>query len=227
MITHTRCFNQSPGQAVQRTKGMNRIYYHYIDHRAILILALILLQSACGTTPPSSFYTLSPLEKSETVPNQSNCQNTAVALGSVSVPNYLQQEMIVTRTSPNKLELDEFHRWGGNLSEEFGRVLTQNLALLLNNYQVLSFPNNENIEVNYRISVDVQQFDGQLGKSANLEAVWSIYDAAKNQYLKLHRSSFDTPVLSNSYEQFVVAQSKLVTQLSKEIAAEMKNYCDI
>lgn len=193
--------------------------------KGMACVGLSFMLYGCGTTPPSNFYTLSSLPNSEQKVKETNCHDVTIAVGRITFPDYLQQENIVTRTSPNKLVVDEFNRWGGAISEDFGRVFALNLSRQLNIDSVFPYPVSENFDVMYRVGVDVQQFDGELGEIAYLDVVWSIYDTADEKTIEIRHSRFKQDIAGANYEQYVVAQSKLVVALSDEVASEFKNYC--
>ena len=90
-----------------------------------LISLVALLVTACSSsTPKAEFYTLSSI--SSTRPDATITtagQPVAIGVGPVNIPKILDRPQIVTRTGPNKLQIDEFHRWAGRLDEDFARVL--------------------------------------------------------------------------------------------------------
>ena len=106
---------------------------------AFMIIALI---SGCrGTTPPVRFYTLNAvIEHTAGEPDPKIRQNLAVGVGPMEIPKSIDRPQLITRTAPNTLSVDEFHRWAGSLREDFVRALTANLAVLLKTDQVTAYP---------------------------------------------------------------------------------------
>mgnify|MGYP000004657022 CR=1 FL=1 len=67
----------------------------------------------CATTPSSNFFVLSAGE----VPTQGSPSGIALSIGPVDLPRYLDRPQIVSREGDNRLEVDEFNRWGGALDD--------------------------------------------------------------------------------------------------------------
>ena len=57
-----------------------------------------------------------------------NCSSQAISVGPVSWPRYLDQPRIVTRAGTNRLEANEFNRWGGSLEDDFVRTVIKNMS---------------------------------------------------------------------------------------------------
>jgi uncharacterized lipoprotein YmbA len=69
------------------------------------------------------------------------------------------------------------------------------------------------------VTVDVIRFDGTPGGNASLVARWTILGDNRAKVLQKNKSSFSEPTDGKSYEALVSAESRLVTALSREIAA--------
>ena len=98
---------------------MNRIYRSLIG---AVVLTVMLTSGCTGKSPPVTFYTLgigTPVTESA----ETACSNKGIGVGPISWPRYLDQPLIVTRTGPNTLAFNEFHRWGGTLQDDFNPVI--------------------------------------------------------------------------------------------------------
>jgi len=69
------------------------------------------------------------------------------------------------------------------------------------------------------VTVDVIRFDGTPGENASLVARWTILGDDGEKVLQKKKSSFSEPTDGQGYEALVSAESRLVTALSREIAA--------
>lgn len=186
----------------------------------LLILLIILPFSGCtGTSPNALYYTLSPLEK-DSISDQSSIvpADFAIGIGPVTFSDQLDRPAIVTQTGKNQITINEFHRWAGSLKQNFTRVMTQNLAILLKTDQVMARPWERYFKPDIRITVDVQKFGGQLGEHAELDTTWIIIEEGKNLEAVVHRSEIKEPVSDESYEALVAAQSSALASLCEEIA---------
>lgn len=195
----------------------NKMMYGYL----ILLIILSLSVSGCtGTSPQALFYTLSPIEK-DSVPDQATRVpgDFAIGIGPVTFSDQLDRPAIVTQTGKNQISINEFHRWAGSLQQNFTRVMTQNLAILLKTDQVMARPWERYFKPDIRITVDVQRFGGQLGEYAELHTTWIIIEEGKDDgEAVVHRSEIKEAVSDGSYEALVAAQSRALASFCEEIS---------
>ena len=195
----------------------------YIFRMILVTLAFFLMSLAgCrGTSENARFYKLSSIVSSDEAAKAG--RGVAVGIGPIKFPDHLDRPEIVTRTSRNALEIGEFDRWAGSLREDFSRVLTENLSILLSTDYVFVFPWQKTIPIAYRVVVEVSRFDGGLGKSATLIARWTVIEEGEKKTLKsVRRSKITEPADGKSYEAMVAALSRAVERLSHEIAETIK-----
>ncbi len=186
---------------------------------------LVLMVSGCrSTSPPIEFYTLTSLPMMEMESHeQSAVRDITIGIGPVQLPQFLNRPQIVTRSGPNRLTVSEFHRWGGYLDQDFLRVLAQDISIPLPTYRVVEFPWENRDDPDYRITFNVQQFDGQPGNSVLLNVTWMIKGRKGIKALYTRRSIIKQPVSGNDYEALVAAHSQALAALGREIAAAIKN----
>jgi len=188
------------------------------------ILLAVLLAGCAGQTPRSSFYMLTA-DAAPLAGMAGNCSDQAISVGPVSWPRYLDQPRIVTRVGANRLDENEFHRWGGSLEDGFVRTLIRNLSKLLDSELVVNYRRSEHYSPVYLVEIVVNQFDGQLGKDVILDAKWSILAASSRKLEVVRTSSIQNVVSGPDYEALVNASSLAVAQLSEEIAAQLDRLC--
>lgn len=185
----------------------------------ISIIAIVLLSGCRGSTPPVRFYTLNPVIESSEVKTEANVrQNLAVGVGPMEIPKSIDRPQLVTRTAPNTLSVDEFHRWAGSLREDFMRALTANLAVLLKTNQVNAYPWEDYFRPVYRIFLDVHRFDGELGSHLVLDITYTITDREGRRTLYVHKSRIEEPVPETDFGALVSAQNRAIAALSRELA---------
>jgi len=193
-------------------------------HRFLILLALLpLFTAGCtGTSPNALFYTLSSVDKDQS-PKQTAgiAADMAVGIGPVTFPDQLDRPAIVTQTGKNQININEFHRWAGSLQQNFTRVMTQNIAILLKSDQVMARPWERYFKPDIRITVDIQKFGGQLGQFAELTATWMIIEEGKDVEAVVHRSEFKETVADDSYTAMVAAQSRALASFCEEIVATL------
>ena len=146
----------------------------------------------------------------------------AVGVGPVQLPKIIDRPQIVTRIGPNKINVDEFHRWAGSVYEDFLRVVTMNLATFLQSNLVVAYPWEDYLDPDYRVYMEVQQFDGRLGQYVQLVITWTITAREAREILLVHKSSIKEPVQGEDYDAFVAAKSRILGTLSRQIAQGIK-----
>ena len=191
---------------------------------AITFLLAVWLAGCAGQTPRSNFYMLSA-EATPVAGLSGNCSNQAISVGPVSWPRYLDQPRIVTRVGANRLEENEFNRWGGSLEDGFIRTLIRNLSGLLDSELVVNYRRSEHFSPVYRVEIIVNQFDGQLGEDVVLDAKWSILAEASRSLDVVKTSAIRKTAPGPDYEALVKASSLAVAQLSEDIAVQLDRLC--
>ena len=164
------------------------------------------------TSAPSRFYTLSA-----TATPSAASSNLSVAVGPVSVPAAVDRPQIVVSTSPNQVTVDDFNRWAAPLQDNLARVVAENLVALLGTPRVTLFPQTLSADVDYRVQIEIRNFESAPGKSASLDAVWSVR-RAKDGKSETGRTSAREKVEDNGYEALAAAHSRGVARLSQDIA---------
>jgi uncharacterized lipoprotein YmbA len=147
----------------------------------------------------------------------------SIGVGPVVIPEILDRPQIVTRSGPNKLQVDEFHRWAGRLDENFARVLAENLSLLLGADQVVVYPWQADFKPHYRIAMEVRYFEGQWDKGVLLDVIWTLASQASQKTQTTRKSVIKESLSATTFEELVAAQSRAIAQLSREIVREIQN----
>jgi len=185
---------------------------------------LLILLAGCASTEPSRFYTLTPMPGSDAkILSQAESQDVSIGVGPVRMPDYLDRQPIVTTSRQHKVKLAEFDRWAGSLKDDFSRVLSENLSILLSTNRVCLFPWRGSMAIDYQVEVEVIQFDGELGGNVSLIARWTVIGGKDNKVLIMKKTSFTEPAGSSGYEAMVAAQSRALMHLSRDIAVAVKS----
>ncbi len=186
---------------------------------ALLVIAFCCtILAGCGSTEPSRFYLLDAVSGPGDAA-AGTAADLSVGIGPVALPGYLSRPQIVTRSASPEISVAEFDRWAEPLDENVVRVLADNLSALLGTDRIAVFPWNGAQPLQYRVTVDVTRFDGELGGSAVLSARWALSGEAGAKLLTVRKTTLTEPVeAGGGYEALVGAQSKLLGELSKEIA---------
>ena len=198
---------------------------------SFMALACCLLSLAgClgGPSPPSRFFTLTPLRTGSGI--TATAPEKLLVVGPVTIPDYLDRPQIITRSGANELVIAEFNRWGGSLSSDISRALIGDLSARLESsgYTVLPWQAAPpaGIQTVYRVPVDIARFEGVPGKEVVLNATWRLLLKQKlnDQSLLAKEITILEPTGGESIEELVAAMGralqKLGAALSDSIAAQ-------
>jgi uncharacterized lipoprotein YmbA len=113
----------------------------------------------------------------------------------------------------------EQHQWGGSYKEELVQALTDNFSNLLNTENIEQYPWKFSFKPNYHVKINIERFDGELGKEITLKAHWRLFKENKEVLVK--RSIIKVKAAGNGYNNYVKAQSRALAQLSERIAQQI------
>ncbi len=183
-----------------------------------LAIALAVLLAGCSAASPKShFYALTPLTVEGAGEGKTVGDRFSLGIEPVSLPDHLARPQMVIRRG-NQLELVEFERWGGTLEESFSRVLSENLSRLLGTARVATYPWAGNFSPDYRLAIDLLQFDGNPEEGVSLVCSWSVSDTREKEVLMVERADILQPVSGAGFSAFAAAHSLALGELSRQIA---------
>lgn len=146
-----------------------------------------------------------------------------IGIGPVTVADYLsQQPYLIFQSTPTKMEVSDEHQWAGDLSSNFSRTLGTDLGNRMGTGNIRQYPWDKDSELQYQISVDVNRFHGTANGDAILDASWRAYSLPSGRLIAVKTSTLTEPLAGDGFEKLAEAQSRLVDQLSKVIAAELR-----
>jgi uncharacterized lipoprotein YmbA len=193
----------------------------------LVALAMCIAAAGCSPLAPrpnySKFFILTPLADGAspgptaawTAPRQ-----LAIGIGPIDFPDYLRRSQVVTRSAPNQIDLSTVDRWGEPLDKNFQRVLSENLAQLLNTYRIEQYPWDRKAQVDYQIAINVQNFETTTDGQAQLNARWIIKDGSNGRDLYASETMTNTPVGTGDTGASSALSNDLAT-LSREIASRV------
>ncbi|MFQ5645141.1 MAG: membrane integrity-associated transporter subunit PqiC, partial [Thiogranum sp.] len=122
----------------------------------LLIVMLVLFQTGCsigGASRPAEFYVLNTEPGAPVDGRSAPAGPLSVGLGPIAMPDIFDRPQIVTRPEPNRLDMAEFDRWGGDLNHDLSRVLAQNLMSRLNTDSILPHPWSSSDRPDFQVAV--------------------------------------------------------------------------
>ncbi|MFA7347835.1 MAG: PqiC family protein [Desulfurivibrionaceae bacterium] len=184
----------------------------------LILLGCALLLAGCARTSPVSYYQLSALDAARTAPASAEAGKMVLGIGPVRLPEYLDRPQLVTRLTPNRLQLADSHRWAEPLGENISRVMGENLAALLGTDRILLHPWPASRGTDYQLIVEVLHFENEGDGEARLVALWSVKGKDGAMVLPEKRSSHLVPAASRDQEGQVAALNQALGSFCREIA---------
>ncbi len=184
-----------------------------------LMLCLSLL-TACGGSPPTSFYMLeskshSPVEELASINKK---KMPKIILQEVQVPAYLDRTNITTRQSNGvTVEISDFNSWSEDLTDGIQRVLSDVLmpSLLKENVLLLSIDDDDADA--RKAFVFIQRFDGALQGQVTLDARWTVHSYDNRELVS--GAFVESLPAGLDYTSMVQAQSALIVKLAQSMTA--------
>ena len=169
---------------------------------------------------PSRFFTLSSLPQvaQASLKNSTGLEKMFLGIGPVKFPGYLDRQEIVVRRTQNRLEVSETDRWAEPLQENFSRVLSENLALLLNTDLIIVYPWSPANRPRYYVEIEVLRFEANRERDGQLFARWSVLDGADKKVAVVKESRVIRNAQEKSTDGSMAALSEAVGDLSREIS---------
>ncbi len=186
-----------------------------------LVAVAVLGTTACiggRPSPATLHYVLSPVIEAPSAVPASPAVPIVVGVGPVSLPAYLDRPQMVIRPAPDRIEITEFAQWGEPLRHGVTRVVAVNLARLLPESRVVTFPWRSAEKIRYQVVVDIGQMDGPDGGSVALDARWRVLDRAGIE-VAARVSHLSEPAGAGTS---AAAMSRALGALSYDIARELR-----
>ncbi len=187
-------------------------------HSLILLLLMLMLGACGGGGTAVRYYLVEPVQYAD-VP--ANTNTLAIEILEVQVPQYLEKFQIATRRQANQLHFTETSQWGDNLRKNLLRTLARNLSVLLESNDVAT-PVNRSMSVpDYRIKVNIEQFERDSDGIVKLIAGWQV--SGKGQIITMNASlQGPAQIAENDFDSIVAGMQQLYGQLSQRIADSVR-----
>ena len=182
-------------------------------------LGLLLLLAACGSSPQSQFYRLTPGNGSP-----GSEQQPSLGVGPVEIPEFLNRSALAYTRGENRLQISGNEIWAEPLAEGVQRVVGLNLAQLLNTENLNYFPWDTRHQPEYGVRISVLDLDADA-QQATLTADWLLYRPATGEIIskRISQNTKPLPTGASTPSKLPSAYSALLYQLSETIAAEIRD----
>lgn len=182
----------------------------------------LLVLSACVSSPPVRYYSLSPID---TDYQQDPDDAVMLGIGPLSIPDYLNRSQIVTRDVDAQMRVDDFSRWTEPLADSMHRIISTDVDNLLHGVVVVRYPYDAVVRshLDYRLVGDVNRFDADSSGLVVLEIQWTIVDTEANLLVPARRNRYQAQmVTSGDFGAMVAAMNDVLSQFSRDVADRLK-----
>jgi len=184
--------------------------------RLISIALVVAGLAGCGASAPTRFYTLDSTATLAGAP----IVGAAVMVGPVSIPASVDQSEFVVQVAPNRVEVEEFNRWVAPLNDIIARTVAGDLVVLLGTPDVAT-SQLANFNPAYQVTIDVQRFESVPGKTALVEAVWTVRKTAGGETRSGRTVASEVPQ-GSGFDALAAAHSHALATLSGDIGAAIR-----
>jgi len=183
------------------------------------LLAAVLATGCLGGGVPPQYFTLSPAAGSIGGSGGALAARPelGLAVGPIEFPRYLDRPEIVTRDGAHRLVLWDEHRWGGSLRTDILRVMADDLGTFLGTTRIAVFPVEPRFPVDYRVLLELLEFEGVLGGSVTLRARWTVA-GPDGRALAIGETRFEEAAASPAWQDLVAAHSAALGRVTRQIA---------
>ena len=181
----------------------------------------LLVLSACVSSPPVHYYSLSPID---TDYQQDPDDAVMLGIGPLSIPDYLNRSQIVTRDVDAQMRVDDFSRWTEPLADSMHRIISTDVDNLLHGVVVVMYPYDAVVRshLDYRLVGDVNRFDADSSGLVVLEIQWAIVDTEAHLLVSARRNRYQAQmVTSGDFGAMVAAMHDVLSQFSRSVAGKI------
>jgi len=183
--------------------------------------AIVLTLSACSSSPPVRYFTLSPIDAEF---QQDPDDAVMLGLGPFRMPDYLDRSQIVTRGANSEMQVDEFSRWSEPLATSLLRIVSTDVDNLLPGVVVVVFPYESFVrdQVKYRLVGDINRFEADHLGQIVLEVQWGVADADGGVAVPVRRNRYQAQATTPDDPSAVAAaMNDALAQFSRDIASKL------
>lgn len=182
----------------------------------IAAACLLLGLGACASSPPVRYFQLSAMDLD---PAADSGGALVVALGPLTLPDYLDRPQIVTRGAGASTRVDELNRWAEPLEDAVPRIVGANVDGLLQDTVVLPFTT-VGVPWSYRLFGTITRFDADLDGDVVLLVQWGATGADGRVALPIRTGRYDVRLGPEpDPARTADAMTALLTEFSKDVAS--------
>ncbi len=180
----------------------------------MLLFALI---AGCGAHSSAvSYYSLDAMAAGPQV-STADLKGPAIGIAEVMLPDYLDRPQLVWRTGENRMNVDEYHRWAGQLQDEISRVLLENLRTLGPSPRIERAPWPTGFRPDIIVTLQLNNFEAFPDGMVRLTGSVTLADLRPSAQPIVWNVRLQEAAARRSPSAYVAAQSRLLATLSRQI----------
>ena len=188
--------------------------------RRLSVLVPVLFAAGCAAAlPPPTLYVLQTVTGAASAGGQG--KPLAVALGPVTVPDYLDRTDIVRRASDNRLAINDTERWAETLRAGVLRVLGADLSDRLGPRGWVGTGSSRSGPSDFEVPVDIDGFEQDAGGRVVLIASWEVRASRDDRQPVRRRTRYERTVSGPTTDEQVRALSATLGDLATDIAVAL------
>lgn len=187
-----------------------------MTRRVAASLATLCFTAACVQLgpgkDPTRFFVLSPRPDTDAVALVAD--GPLLAVGPITLPDYLNRSAIVVRVGPNEVDRLSKDRWAQPLAGMMQQTLAVDLAIAFGARRYLLYPWPRDHQPDIVVEVDVLRFETDRDRTARLAALWRLRrgDEERSGVTALTEAVADT-----TSEAMVASLSALLGRMSEQL----------
>ena len=189
-----------------------------------------LVTSGCGGTKPSRFYMLQSAQDVEEYSGAGSGKDVVLfGLMPVALPDYVRRPQIVTHVGEHEMEYADYDRWAEPLVDNLTRVIVGSVREQLDGVLFINYPWVANVEIDYRLHLEFDQFDIYDDGNAILVASWALGVGRGGEWRRYGYArlveTFEEDKKAD-YTARVAALNRLVDRLSEKLSTDITAFIE-
>ena len=179
----------------------------------VACLLLVMLLSGCASQAVEPSYYL--LRSNQDLPSSKLSPSVDFALGTIEIAPYLNQLGLVIEISDSQIRPAVNHLWAEPIYDGVRTLLTADIAKA-NGQELMPAKLSKDATV---VNIRIDKLDGTLDGRAQIVAYWWL--VRNDEVIDLNRFSKSRALSADGYSAMVDAETALLEELAKKIAASL------
>ena len=140
---------------------------------------------------------------------------------SVTIPGYLDRSELVSRTTPNVVDIRDRFLWAESLDNEIARNMAASLRSLLGTSKIVALDSElAELGKGYRINLEITRFELDTGNNVVLEGIYAIRNREASGD-DTHKSFRFTKSGASNETAIVAAMNACLDELNRDVARKL------